>query len=86
MPTKATKVPTFEDVDKHIQKANLKALQSAAAKARGAASPAAALPNICTSYKVVRPILALVVSLPIIPKKWKDAIKAFMKVLDAVCP
>jgi hypothetical protein len=76
-------VPTFEEVDKHIQKANLSALQPAGAAASGSA---AAIPNVCQAYGVVRPILALVAGVPLIPQKWRDAVKAFMQVLDAICP
>lgn len=82
-------VPTFEEVDKHIQSADLTAFQQGgkpqAAAASNTANPAAAIPNICGAYAVVKPILQLVGNFPI-PKKWKDAIKAFMSVLDAICP
>ena len=75
-------VTTFEEVDKHIQNADLSALQSAAATAGGAA----AIPNVCQAYGIIRPILVLVTNLPLIPKKWKDAVKAFMQVMDSFCP
>ncbi|MGB7921973.1 MAG: hypothetical protein WCF57_01880 [Pyrinomonadaceae bacterium] len=79
--------PTFEDVDKHIQQADLSPYQSGGAKApAGAAGAAAAIPNVCGAYQIIRPILALVGNLPLIPKKWKDAIKAFMSVMDTFCP
>lgn len=77
-------VPTFEEVDKHIQSADLSAFQTTSAAAGSGA--AAALPNVCQAYGVIRPVLVLVANLPIIPKKWKDAIKAFMGVLDSLCP
>lgn len=78
----STNVPTFEEVDKHIQSADLSALQSPAASA----TESLAIPNVCQAYGVIRPILVLVANLPIIPRKWKDAIKAFMQVLDSFCP
>jgi len=80
---------TFEEVDKHIQNADLSSLQPGGKfhlSASTAANPAAAIPNICGAYQVIKPILALVANLPIIPKKWKDAIKAFMGVMDTLCP
>ena len=80
---------TFEEVDKHIQQADLSAFQPGGKhhlSAAAAANPAAVLPNVCGAYQVIRPILALVANLPIIPKKWKDAIKAFMQVMDTICP
>jgi len=79
---------TFEEVDKHIQNADLSAFQPGGKhhlSAGAAANPAAAIPNVCGAYQVIRPILALVLNLPI-PKKWKDAIKAFMGVMDTICP
>lgn len=79
--------PTFEEVDKHIQAADLSAFQPGGRHhlAVGAA-PAAALPNVCAAYKVIKPILLILSNLPLIPQKWKDAIKAFMQVLDVICP
>lgn len=79
--------PTFEEVDKLIQKADISALQKAPrAAARAAADPAAVFAQVCAAYKIIRPILALLLNTPLLPKKWKDAIRAFMKVLDAICP
>jgi hypothetical protein len=79
--------PTFEDVDKHIQAADLKAIQPGG-KHFPAAAPAgaAALPNVCPAYKTVRPILELLSNTPLIPQKWRDAIKAFIGVMDLICP
>jgi hypothetical protein len=78
---------TFEEVDKHIQSADLSAFQAGGKHHLAAgAAPAAAIPNVCAAYHVIKPILTLIANLPIIPKKWKDAIKAFMGVLDALCP
>lgn len=88
MPSKKNPT-TFEEVDRHIQKANLSAFQSGGSRRMSAASakasPAAAIPNVCEIYKIVRPILGLVLNFPI-PKKWKDAIKLFMQAMDAICP
>jgi hypothetical protein len=82
--------PTFEEVDKHIQSADLSAFQPGGkhhlTAANLTANPAAAIPNVCGAYQVVKPILQLLANLPLIPKKWKDAIKAFQSVLDLLCP
>ncbi|MDY3561787.1 hypothetical protein R5W23_003215 [Gemmata sp. JC673] len=80
-------VPSFEDVDKHIQAADLTAIQPGG-KSHPAAgvTGAAALPNICPAYKTVRPILVLASNTPLLPQKWRDAIKAFIGVLDVICP
>jgi hypothetical protein len=80
MPT-TVKTPTFEEVDKHVQKADLSVFK--VAKAKGAA---AGVPNVCPAYKTVRPILALVAGLFLIPKKWRDIISGFLGVMDMLCP
>ena len=77
---------TFEQVDRHVQKANLKSIRSRPAPrsrdmARGFDSG-----KVCAAYAVVKPILSLVANLPLIPQKWKDAIKLFMQLLDTICP
>ncbi len=79
--------PTFEDVDKHIQAADLSAIQPGGKHhpAAGAVG-AAALPSFCSAYKIIRPILVLVSNTPLIPKNWRDALKAFLAVADAICP
>ena len=88
----STNIPSFEEVDKLIQKADLSAFKRTAGKrgaARGAAkgaTAAAAAPNICEIYKVIRPILLLVMGTPFIPAKWKDAIRAFISAMDMFCP
>ena len=80
-------VPSFEDVDKHIQAADLTAIQPGGKSHPPAgATGAAALPNICPAYKIVRPILVLASNTPLLPQKWRDAIKAFIGVLDLICP
>ncbi len=82
----SSNIPTFEEVDKHIQSADLSKIQAAVKSGAAAGGTAAAIPNVCGAYQVVKPILLLLAGLPLIPKKWKDAIKAFMGVLDALCP
>lgn len=81
--------PTFEEVDQHIQSADLSVFQVGRPHARAeatAASQAIALPDVCNAYQVVKPMLALVSNFPFIPKTWKDAIKGFMGVLNTLCP
>ena len=85
----ASNVPTFEEVDKHFQSADLSAFQQGGKyhiSASTAASPAAAIPNVCAIYKVVRPFLVLASNLPLLPKKWRDAIKIFIQAMDTFCP
>ena len=81
------KVQTYEELEKHLEKFDLAAFQPGGSKHPGAAATtAAAIPNVCDAYKMVKPILQAVLAFPLIPKKIKDAIKAFMAVLDAICP
>jgi len=81
------KVPTFEEIEKHLDSFNLADFQAGGKHHAGAgAAPALSIPNICPAYKMVKPILLAVLAFPLIPKKIKDAIKAFMSVLDMICP
>jgi len=83
----AKKNLTFEDVDKLIQKADLSALKTAPrAAAKAAVDPAAVIAQVCAAYKIIRPILLLLSNLPLIPKKWRDVITGFMKLMDSLCP
>lgn len=80
--------PTFEEVNAHIEKADLKKLQAGSAALASAKGAKAANvgSQVCAGYKVVRPILLLVSSLPLIPSKWKAAIKVFISIMDGFCP
>jgi len=85
----APTTPTFEEVDKHIQATDLSAFQPGGrhhVAATAAANPTLALPNVCAIYKVVKPILTIVATIPLIPQKWRDAIKTFIQVLETLCP
>jgi hypothetical protein len=80
--------PTFEEVDRHIRSADLSVFQAGGQQrsAATAANPAAAIPNVCGAYKIVKPILALVSNFPFIPQSWKTAVQGFMGVLNTLCP
>ena len=77
-------IPTFEDVDKHIQSVDLTEFQVGGKHhPKGIAlSPS----DVCAAYKMVKPILVLVAGIPLIPKKWRDAINVFIGVVDKICP
>ncbi len=74
MPKETT--PTFEQVNAHVERH----LTSADAQALAAA------PNVCGAYRVVRPILKLILAFPLIPTAWKTVIRTFMSALDVMCP
>ncbi|HEV7474400.1 MAG TPA: hypothetical protein VGN90_10150 [Pyrinomonadaceae bacterium] len=82
------KALTNEELEAHVDK-YLSTVQAAASKPQAAAAAggtAAAIPNVCPAYKMVKPILQAVLLIPFLSKKIKDAIKAFMSVMDAICP
>jgi hypothetical protein len=79
---------TLEEVNKHVQNADLSPFQPGGKyhlSASTAANPAAAIPNLCGAYQLIKPILAFALTLPI-PQKWKDVIKTFMGVMGTICP
>ncbi len=83
----ADKVPTYEEIEQHLAKYNFADFQPGGKHHAGAAAgTAAAIPNVCPAYKMIRPILLAVLAIPFISKKIRDAIKAFMAVMDAICP
>ena len=81
---------TFEQVDKHVQSADLSVFQPGGKyhlpPGGTRPSPATVSTQVCAAYQIIRPILALIISLPFFPKKWKEAVKVFMQVMDVVCP
>jgi len=82
--------PTFEEVDKAVQSADLTPFQQGGrhhfTAAAVAVSPGDVLKKICAAYKIVRPIMALIAGLPLIPSKWKEVVKTFMGLMDSLCP
>ena len=85
---------TFEKVDKLVRAADLTPFEPKPATAGTAAAMAAApadrpverLKQVCAIYQVVRPILELVAGLPLLPGKWRAAVRTFVRVLDTLCP
>ena len=79
--------PTFEEVNTHIESSDIASLEKAAAKPAAASLTAGAIPGqVCAAYKVVKPILLLLLGTPFLPAKWKAAIKVFMSFMNAICP
>ena len=74
---------TSEQIEAAIDKFH----QAHPAHAAASVAPAAALPQFCPFYKsVLRPIMELVVSFPLIPQKIRDAVKLGISLLDKLCP
>ena len=85
----ARSAQTFEDVDKIVQRANLKQFRSGGTghvTARAvAASPGDVLTKLCAIWKIVGPIVRLIIKTPLIPKKWREALETFANLMDTVC-
>ena len=81
---------TFEEINDHINKADLNQFKEGGAKhfnaAGVAANPGDVLQKVCGIYHVIRPILQGILLIPFIPGPWKEAIRTFMKLMDTLCP
>lgn len=80
---------TFEQIDAHVSKLNLADFKTGGSKhftsADVTANPGTVLQKICAIYKGIRPILWAVSKIPLIPAKWRDAIKTFIDLMDSIC-
>lgn len=80
----------FDAVDKAVKSVDLKAYAAggkmAVTKAELADSPRNVLEKICPIYKSIKPILLALSEFPLLPKAWRDALKTFISVMDAICP
>jgi hypothetical protein len=86
----AQKQLTFEEVNKHFEKVNLsqfkKGGKSYFSPKAITTAPSDVLEKVCKIYRSVRPFLLLVTSIPLIPAKWREAIKVFISLMDSLCP
>lgn len=86
MPQKAV---TFEEVDKHIQAANLDRFKPGGTHhiaATGGATGTASTSQLCAIYAVVKPILFMVSAFWFFPQKWRDAMSLYIQAMDVICP
>ncbi len=81
---------TFEQIDAHINAADLAAYKTGGTKhfsaSLAATDPGGVLTKICGIYHVIKPILQGVLLIPFIPAKWKEAIRTFTGLMDTLCP
>lgn len=81
---------TLSELNKLSARTDLSKLQGGTvmAKGRGAAAATADAKglNVCKVYGKVRPFLDIIVRIPFIPAKAKEAIKLLMSTLDLMCP
>jgi hypothetical protein len=79
---------SFENIDKGIKSAQRKhrgAELSSRAKDALENAPASVKDTIYEYYKPIRPILVVISDLPLLPQGWRDALKAFIAVMDQIC-
>ncbi len=80
---------TFEQLESQLKNVNWSDYQKGGKKhftsAEVAAAPGDVLQKICDIYHKVRGILAAILVIPLIPGFIKDAIRAFMALMDGIC-
>jgi hypothetical protein len=81
---------TLNELNKLAARTDLTKVQAGAmskggAMAKGGAVGAQGL-DVCKVYGKVRPFLDIIIRIPFIPAKAKDAIKLLMSALDVMCP
>lgn len=81
---------TFEEIDSRINSLKLDDFQPGGphhfTTESVQATPGDVLQKICAIYQGIRPILIILATFPLIPKKWRDAIKVFTDLMDNLCP
>lgn len=86
----AKKTISESDVISYFEKLNLSEFKKGGKKYFTAAdvkkNPGEVIEKICSIYRKVRPFLILILSIPFIPKKIKEAIKTFIDLMDKLCP
>lgn len=71
---------TFESVNKEIESLNLSQLESDLnQKSLDVTS------KICQIWSKIGSIVRLIANIPLIPKKWRDALKILINTLDSLC-
>ncbi len=80
----------FEQINAAIEALDLKKFQPGGSHhftgEDVAKSPGDVLKKLCELYRHLRSIIEAIGNFPLLPKKWRDAIKTFMSLLDTICP
>lgn len=71
---------TFSEVEAYVDRLNEATPRAVEADLSGG------IEQICKYYKLIKPILNVILNLPLIPDKIKKPIKTFMSILDNFCP
>lgn len=80
----------FDEIDRGIKALNLADFQPGGrhhfTREVVADSPGTVLGKVCAIYRAIRLILVYLQKFPLLPKSWRDALKAFMDLMDNLCP
>lgn len=82
----AEKAMTSVEFEQLVRSVDLSRYKAAMASTATAASRDDIITQICDIYKIVRPILSGLLALPFIPENVKEIVRAFMGLLDGLCP
>lgn len=81
---------SFEEIDRSIEALDLDSFEEGGTRhftaEAAAADPRGVLDKVCEIYKAIRPILVALSKFPLIPKKWRKALKTFIGLMDKLCP
>lgn len=71
--------PTFEEINRRIEAADLAGFDVAAARA-------GQLGQVCDIWRLVGPIVRALADFPLLPPKWREVLKRFCEIMDRICP
>lgn len=77
---------SLEQIEAHLQNADIDQFQEYGEAGAAAVNPAALLSRVCGAYRAIKPILRVILNFPLIPSSIKNAIRTFMSILDTLCP
>ena len=86
----AKKIKSESDLITYFEKLNLSEFKKGGKKFFTSADvtrdPAGVIQKICEFYHKIRWIFEVLIKIPFIPKKIREAIKVFMDLMDKLCP
>jgi hypothetical protein len=88
-PNSAAKGPTFEEINQQVKSIELSAYEEGGRREitpeRLRTQRAEVISDICSIFHGIRGILVALGDFPLIPGGWRDAIKLFIRAMDALC-
>ncbi len=80
---------SFEQVDATVQRADLTKYRRGGnqwfSRRDVASNPAEVIKKLCAVWRVVGSIVKLVAGIPLLPAKWREALKTLIALMDTVC-